>query len=1133
MEATLQRLASCRRPFLIGVRHHSPACAARIAQWLSSFQPQVLMLELPPQFSSWLPWLSHPETLAPVALAGSDERDTMFFYPFADFSPELAAVRWAAAHDVPVVPFDLPAGLEVKGPRIQLAEGRAGVMSAWMKKLGSKSFDDLWDERVEALAPGADPEALRQAALMVGWMQRVEEAADPGLRPRDLARETAMRDALTARKEERVAAVVGSFHTPALLDPPELWQEVQAQERPSAVRTSLVPYSFELLDSRSGYPAGIRDPRWQQEVLEADLAPPELERRLTAMAVELCQALREAKHPAGVPDARECVRMALELAGLRGLPAPGRREFLESVQSCMAQGELLGRGRALAKALETVLVARRRGRLAPGTPRSGLLPHTEELLRRLRLPTGPEQIRLDPWRSPLDHSRHVALRRLEQCGVSYAQHRESGESLTHVWSLEWTPSSEASVEMVGFRGVTLAQATRGVLSHPERPLLDRLRGAAECGLGELASELLQALEQDFLTSATLRELLNALVLVDQIRLGQVPGLPLEAGGVEPLPVASFACDGTAIRETLISAAFRSLDGLVGSRQLEDARALADLLHLDRAALRLRWSLSRMLDEGSPLMQGAAIAAHLWFGKQGTEESTRSAALHLPQRLASWLQGPPGETMVGRWQGLLALASPLLEADAELIPSIVSAVAQLDDEAFLARVASLREAFDVLSTAERARFLAALSLTDQALPLEPSELAWLALADREGRRAVEALGLQPDRPAGAVAMGGCPAEPPVGAVGELPVSDRFRLILGQRGSDMSVRAARAARALDELYGHGRGEGSRVPLGGGGGHEEPTLSAWEWGEELADLFGEPVRQEVLGRAAQRGRSAALLALDPERVVPSVELLQQALSLVGGLPEAQLARLRPLVARVVAELVRELSNRLRPALSGVTTSRPSRRKAGPMDLARTVKANLHTARRDGPSGNWRLAPERLLFRSRARRSLDWRVVLVVDVSGSMEPSVIYSALMAAILGGLPAVTVHFVTFSTQVIDFSERASDPLALLLEVRVGGGTLIAPALAYARGLLRVPSRSLVILVSDFEDGGNQDGLLAEVRALVESGARPLGLAALDDAGKPRFCEATAGAVVAAGMPVAALTPLELARWVSEQIGERR
>jgi Mg-chelatase subunit ChlD len=271
-----------------------------------------------------------------------------------------------------------------------------------------------------------------------------------------------------------------------------------------------------------------------------------------------------------------------------------------------------------------------------------------------------------------------------------------------------------------------------------------------------------------------------------------------------------------------------------------------------------------------------------------------------------------------------------------------------------------------------------------------------------------------------------------------------------------------------------------------------------------------------------------LEPDTVIPSVELLRQLLSLKGGLSEERLDRLRRIVDHVVQALVKELATRLRPALIGSVVSRPTRRKGGPVDLRRTVAANLRTVRfRD--DGSPQLRPDSLVFKTRARRSFDWRVILVVDVSGSMEDSVIYSALMAAILSGLPAVTTHFVAFSTRVVDLSDRVHDPLGLLLEVVVGGGTDIARALRYARRLMTAPSRTLLILVTDFEEGGPVPALLAEVRAIAETGAHPIGLAALDDRGAPHYTRSVAEQVVAAGMPVAALTPLELARWVSEQI----
>lgn len=43
----------------------------------------------------------------------------------------------------------------------------------------------------------------------------------------------------------------------------------------------------------------------------------------------------------------------------------------------------------------------------------------------------------------------------------------------------------------------------------------------------------------------------------------------------------------------------------------------------------------------------------------------------------------------------------------------------------------------------------------------------------------------------------------------------------------------------------------------------------------------------------------------------------------------------------------------------------------------------------------------------------VQVVDVSGSMETSVVWSALTAAVLGGVPTLSTHFLAFSTSVID------------------------------------------------------------------------------------------------------------------------
>ena len=69
----------------------------------------------------------------------------------------------------------------------------------------------------------------------------------------------------------------------------------------------------------------------------------------------------------------------------------------------------------------------------------------------------------------------------------------------------------------------------------------------------------------------------------------------------------------------------------------------------------------------------------------------------------------------------------------------------------------------------------------------------------------------------------------------------------------------------------------------------------------------------------------ALDPESITPSIELLEQVLSLAGSLPEARLGPLRRMVRRVVDALVEELAVRVRPALSGGVLPRATRRRTG----------------------------------------------------------------------------------------------------------------------------------------------------------------------------------------------------------------
>lgn len=1085
-QAEVARLAESRTPYLIGVRHHSPALAAVMPALLTAADPEVLLVELPADLAEWIPWLAHPDTIAPVALAAAGSE--LAFYPFADFSPELVAIRWAATRDIPVVCCDLP--VSQRPPSDAATKTNSHLTAALRRTATGRTGDDLWDRLVEARAHGAEPEQLRRAALAYGWAVRHEQDVSA----RDLAREAHMRDCLD---ERRAVAVVGAFHATALLsgDPQPLARGT------TSVTTSLVAYSFDLLDERSGYPAGIRDPEWQQSIVDGR----PVDEAVARFAVGLCAAVRRRGHPAGPGEAREIARVASSLASLRGLPAPGRGEFVEAVESVLTQGELHGRGRVIASAMQEILVGRRRGRLASGTPVSGLLVHVRDLITELRLPTEQTELRLDPLRSILDRRREIALRRMLAAGIGYGTSRDVNVfgpalAMSTSWTVEWGPTAEASAAFAGLRGVTLEQAAAGAIraARTESIAADRytpaaalahVRAAAECGL----LDLLEVLSADLvgqLSTSGLARLVEAIELLEQIMRGHVPGVPTPP---DYLP---------ALADALLDTAVRQLDGSAGSDDPADARALLALVHRDE--LPILAVLRRMAADGSPLMRAAAGYIVVYLGQDAAES--------FAARVESWVVAastPDLRHDLSRaLAGLLTVSTVELESGSPIIDALCACIESLDDTAFLARLPALRRGFDVASTADRARLEATIGERiegglDLSLAAEPELLAQWAAADLTAGAALESSGLRESA--------------------HLAPAERWALILGRRPATREAR--RVGRALDELYGAGHGEGAGQEFGATGGDEAPYPTAREWSGDLESLFGARVRDEVL---AASGRADALLQLDPSAIRPSVELLRDILSLAGSMSEGQLARLRPLVRRCVDELAVALANRLRPALTGLVTQRPSRRPSGPLDLRRTLAANLRTAQR-GPDGVLRIVPERPIFATRARRHADWHVIVVTDVSGSMERSVIWSALTASVLASVPTFRTSFLTFSTEVIDLSEHLDDPLALLLEVRVGGGTDIAQAVRYARSLVRRPSRTLVVVISDFEEGGAIGTLLAEVAELVGGGSRALGVAALDDTGAASYSAGAAQALAQVGMPVAALSPLELAGWIADQV----
>lgn len=376
------------------------------------------------------------------------------------------------------------------------------------------------------------------------------------------------------------------------------------------------------------------------------------------------------------------------------------------------------------------------------------------------------------------------------------------------------------------------------------------------------------------------------------------------------------------------------------------------------------------------------------------------------------------------------------------------------------------------------------------------------------------------------------------------TDRWRLVLGRYADGRlpppeDPRGSRYEAALDYLYGREyAGRGGRAEGGPDGpdrgrqdlapGSLDPSApSVVDWLGEVRDLFPRETVETIENHALDRYGLTELVR-DPEvlaRIEPSEALLRTLLSLRGQLDPAVLGEVRRIVRAVVEDLRRRLENEVRQALTGrLSQNRHSPHAiAASFDPRGTVRANL----RHWDAESRRLVVERPLFFERNTRRIPWEVVLLVDQSGSMVGSVIHSAVMAGILAGLPAYRLRLVVFDTSVVDLTDLAGDPVELLMTVQLGGGTDIAQAVTYAEQVIENPARAVVVLVSDFCEGGPPSRLVAAVRRLVEARVTTIGLAALDGTAHPAYDKRMAQALADVGMPVAALTPGRLAEWLAE------
>lgn len=374
-----------------------------------------------------------------------------------------------------------------------------------------------------------------------------------------------------------------------------------------------------------------------------------------------------------------------------------------------------------------------------------------------------------------------------------------------------------------------------------------------------------------------------------------------------------------------------------------------------------------------------------------------------------------------------------------------------------------------------------------------------------------------------------------STGDRDALARWRLVMGEDAEKQGItfgsdeKAQRMDSLIGFLFGPGaEGEASPKDRTGGRGSAHP-LTVPEWVEGVRELFPREAK-EVMERELVRRRGIDELLNEPEileKIEPNLELTKTLMTHRDLLTPETRVLARKIIDKVVQQLKQRMQIQVETAITGaIRRDRHSPRKVfRNLDLATTIRRNLKNYDQE----RQQLLVDQVYFFAAERKKRPWHVIVAVDQSGSMLESAIFSTVMASIFAELPSVKTSLFLFDTDIADLTDRVGQPVDVLLSVQLGGGTDIDRAVKYAAQLVRQPAKTIVVLITDFYEGGSDLPLVKQVGEMAQAGIRMIGLGALGYDARPDYHKATAKKCRKAGMDILSCTPEKLAECMAEII----
>ncbi|MDO5558584.1 MAG: DUF5682 family protein [Oscillospiraceae bacterium] len=693
-----------------GVRHLSPACAYYVCEFLNRVDAKLVLIEGPSDLDGLIGSLCGIDAALPAAILAYTEKAPVktVLWPFAEFSPEYQAMKWAIKHNVQVRFCDLPASCQLAGSYNEEQDEKdfeedddtppGESVYQKIEKAAGCDNDSFWEYSFEQCN---DYDDFIAAVSEYGRNIRSDSQIDA----HNIVREAYMRkiisEAESVVESDKIAVITGAFHTMGIKDTVFSDEDRKLTEKLKKIqiKATLMPYSYYRLSSRSGYGAGSKAPAFY-EMLWKNRRSMTPENSAAEYLSKIALFQRKNGYAASTAEVIEAKRLACALARMRNGRYPNLNDLRDAAVTCIGHGSF----GEISLACADTEIGTKIGSLPEGTVCTSVQEDFVRQLKELKLEKFRkaqaeetvldlrENLRVKSEKSAfLDLHRSFFLHRLRVLGVHFGKNgciSQENATWKEAWILKWTPEAEIEIVEASLGGDTVADACEYVLnmslasasSVTESSQI--LSDVFLCGLSDCVKSAVSAVQRQTADCSSACEIGKSVgFLSSVIRFGSIRR-------IDPQPVCPLleklflrfclcaknaaVCDNKAA-EDLISAVSVVNDACLSHDNLDDLRFLTLLSEITDSEF------------ANPLVSGFACAVLCERGK--IENETLSILI---SRKLSKGSSPADSAL---WfEGLARKNRRSLISRLSVWEKLCSFISQLDENEFKPVLVCLRRTF---------------------------------------------------------------------------------------------------------------------------------------------------------------------------------------------------------------------------------------------------------------------------------------------------------------------------------------------------------------------------------------------------------------------------------------------------------